>query len=290
VLLVAHGRTRAQAPAGDILAACRRGSRGRRTHRTSPRVAEISFTYLFAALILPPTSLLASALVGLLMLRRRPQLGAAITAASVAGLLVLSTPAVAFALMRTLEAPPLQAADRDRAQAIVILAGGRHFSAPEWDRVTVNDFTLRRLRYGARLARDTGLPVLITGGNPDRTGRTEADYMLAVLRDEFGVTPRWVERDSRTTHENATLSAPLLRADGIERVLLVTSSFHFRRALPQFEAAGISVIPAPTDFQGRRPFTAAQLVPSAEGLRVSYWALREWLANLLYAINHTPAS
>jgi uncharacterized SAM-binding protein YcdF (DUF218 family) len=247
---------------------------------------ELSFNYLLASLLLPPTGLLLLAAAALLLARRRPRLGVALAGAAVGALLLLSLPLVAFALMRTLEVPPLSQQSRAEAQAVVILAGGRHFSAPEWDRITVSDFTLRRLRYGAHLARETGLPVLVTGGNPDRTGRTESDYMQRLLRDEFGIAPRWVESRSRTTRENATLSAPLLRADGVTRVLLVTSSFHMRRARAQFEAAGLQVIAAPTDFYGHRPFTALQLAPGAEALRVSYWALREWLANLLYMVGH----
>lgn len=249
----------------------------------------MSFNYLLAALALPPTGLLLLAAGALLLARRRPRLGAAVAGAAVAAVLLLSLPVVAFALMRALEVPPLAAQDRAGAQAIVILAGGRHFSAPEWDRVTVGDFTLRRLRYGAHLARATGLPVLVTGGNPDRTGRTESDYMQRLLREEFGIAPRWVESRSRTTRENATLSAPLLQADGVQRVLLVTSSFHMRRARLQFEASGLQVVPAPTDFYGHRPFTALQLVPNVEALRVSHWALREALANLLYAVGYGSA-
>ena len=37
------------------------------------------------------------------------------------------------------------------------------------------------------------------------------------------------------------------------------------------------VIPAPTAWQSTAPFSALQLLPSADGLRIAYYALREAL-------------
>lgn len=44
-----------------------------------------------------------------------------------------------------------------------------------------------------------------------------------------------IEKESRTTWENAQLAKPLLEASGVRRALLVTSSFHARRALATFQ-------------------------------------------------------
>lgn len=50
--------------------------------------------------------------------------------------------------------------------------------------------------------------------------------MEALLRDEYGVSPRWVERASRDTRENARFSAVHLQAAGARRILLVTRDAH----------------------------------------------------------------
>ena len=44
-----------------------------------------------------------------------------------------------------------------------------------------------------------------------------------------------IEKESKSTLENADLAKPLLEAAGVRRVLLVTSSFHARRALATFQ-------------------------------------------------------
>jgi uncharacterized SAM-binding protein YcdF (DUF218 family) len=240
-------------------------------------------TYVAASFLLPPTSLLLLALCGLWLARSRVRLGIGLTTASLLLLLLLSTGFVAQTLLRTLEVVPpadLRAAD---AQAIVILAGGRNRGALEWGGgETLSAFSLQRVRYGARLANATGLPVLVTGGNPERALYAEATLMRDALEREFDVRVRWVEDKSDTTADNAHLSAPLLRAAGIKRILLVTDAWHMPRALPLFEREGLTVVPAPMGYLGQRAFRWQMLVPSAEGLRQTSLALREWLAIVYY--------
>lgn len=247
----------------------------------------LSPTYLAAAVLVPPSSLILLALLGLALQRRRPALGTALAALSLLALLLLSLPATAYALMGWLEAPPLREPRRlDDAQAIVILAGGVARGAPEWGGDTVNPFTLQRVRYGARLARQTALPVLITGAPPPPGQRGEAAMMRAVLADEFGVAVRWFDERARTTAGNAREAAALLRADGVTHIALVTSAFHMARAQRVFERAGLQVIAAPTGYFGWHAgrFEWARLVPSGDALRISYLALREMAAGLLYRV------
>lgn len=240
--------------------------------------AGATYNYLFGALLLPPTSLLLLALTGLWIARRRPRAGRALSGAAVIALLALSLGVVAEQLIATLETPPLKSEQLEGVQAIVVLAGGRNRAAPEWGGETVNQFSLKRLRYGAHLARSTGLPLLVTGGDPERWRTAEAELMRDVLVREFGVTPRWVETNSDTTRENALFSAKLLKRDGIERIALVTSAFHLPRAVPQFRASGLEVVPAATDYLARPTLVLQHFFPTAESLRISSIALREWLA------------
>jgi uncharacterized SAM-binding protein YcdF (DUF218 family) len=234
--------------------------------------------YLLGALLLPPTSLLLLALAGIWIAARRRALGLALTAAAVMLLLILSTAVVAERLVSTLEPPAATAEQLRRGQAIVILAGGRTRAAAEWGGETVSSFTLQRVRYGAFLARSTGLPVLVAGGDPERTGTAEAALMSEALRREFQVEPRWVETASDTTRQNAEFSAAVLKRDGMTRPLLVTDAFHMRRALAQFRRAGLDPVAAPTGFLARPDLQLQHFFPSAEGLRISSLALREWLA------------
>jgi uncharacterized SAM-binding protein YcdF (DUF218 family) len=238
--------------------------------------------YAATALLLPPTGLLVLALLAVFTLRGWPRLRTAIIGASVAGVLALSLPIVAFALMRTIEPRPLDEAKLSSAQAIVILGGGRNRNAPEWGGVTVSGFTLQRVRYGARLARHAALPLLVSGGAPDGAGPTEGDLMRGILRDELGVDVRWNDNTSRNTRENAEFSARTLQPLGIKRIVLVSDGWHLARARAEFERSGFTVIAAPTGLVGSRPFTLYQLVPNVESLRYAHVALRELLGGVWY--------
>ena len=201
---------------------------------------------------LPPTGPLLLALVGLVVAIRRPRLGWWIAFSGIALLLLLAMPAVAGFIVRCIDTTPAFDASRPtNAQAIVILGGGTRRYAPEYGGATLSTLGLERVRYGARLARLTGLPVLVSGGSVDKDDPVEALIMRDMLTHEYGVPVRWVEAKSRNTHENAVDSAVLLKASGVTLVILVVHGFDVPRARAEFEAAGISVIAAPTGHPAR---------------------------------------
>jgi len=171
------------------------------------------------------------------------------------------------------------------AQAIVILGGGVRRQASEYGGPTLSGLTLERVRYGARVARATGLPVLVSGGAL-RDQPAEAPLMRDVLIKEYGVAVRWVESRSTNTHENALNSAAMLKSAGVERVLLVGHSFDFPRSRHEFEAAGIKVVPAPIATASLRTISPGDFLPGLGGLQRSYFACYELLANLVYAVAH----
>jgi uncharacterized SAM-binding protein YcdF (DUF218 family) len=200
----------------------------------------------------------------------------------VLGLLVLSMPVTADFLLQFVDTSPVLAtAEARRAQAIVILGGGVRRDAPEYGGDTLGTLTLDRVRYGARVARQTALPVLVTGGSV-LGGEPEAKLMQVSLESEFGVPVRWAELRSRTTHENAVLSAEMLKKEGIRRIVLVAHGFDMRRAIAEFVAQDIEVVPAPTGKRGGIDDPVLHYVPSMGGLLGSYYATYEILANLVF--------
>jgi uncharacterized SAM-binding protein YcdF (DUF218 family) len=236
---------------------------------------------LIAALVLPPTGPLLVAIVGLLLLRRRPRLGRALTWCGVMTLFVLSLPSVSAILVWVVgDSAPLDRRQAASAQAIVVLGGGLRRNAVEYGGDTLNWLSLERVRYAAALARETSLPILVTGGRV-YGGRAEGEVMREVLEREYSVPVRWVEGESRNTFENAVLSAKLLRRDGISRVLVVCHGVDTRRVRKEFSAAGLEVIPAATEIPSLTIDSPIQLLPSMGALRDSYLALYEFLGNLV---------
>jgi uncharacterized SAM-binding protein YcdF (DUF218 family) len=235
---------------------------------------------LLRTLFLPPASPLLIGMAGLLLWRRRPRLGMALCAACIVTLWALSTPILADALARTTENyPALDPAhltsSQARAQAIVILGGGMRRNAPEVGGDAPSAGTDFRLIEGARVARATHLPILMSGG------ADEAAAMRRFMEEDLQLPVRWVESESRNTHENAVFSAAMLGKEGIRRIILVTSSPHMTRAAAEFAAAGLEVTAAPAEMASRDEPGALALAPSVMALGRSYSALYELAGRLV---------
>jgi len=239
---------------------------------------------LLGGLVLPPTGPLLAAIAGLLMLKRWPRLGRGLAWTGVGVLLLLSLPIVEGGLQWLLYRDgPLDLRRAHEAQASVVLGGGLRHQTPEYGGDTLGRLTLERVRYGARIARETGLPVLVTGGSIAGSA-TEADVMAHALEDEYGVRVRWRETDSRNTHDNARFTAAILKRAGVERVLLVSHGFDVPRAKAEFEAAGLAVIPAPTYVNAFSIESPLDFFPHMSALQGSYYACYELLAGLARAL------
>ena len=239
---------------------------------------------LLSALVLPPAGPLLLALLGVLVATRRRGAGLALAGGGIVLAWLLSTSGMAVVLSHVL-LPPLQTvrpAQLQQVQAIVVLGGGVLPHAPEYGVAQPGPHTLARLRYGAWLARQTGLPLAFAGGVGWAAAGmpTEAEGAVAarVARDEYGLTLRWMDDRSRDTAENAARMAEQLRRDGIRRIALVTDATHMPRAAAAFRAVGFEVLPAPTNFVVATERPALQWLPSSTGAADCRALVREWLA------------
>ena len=87
----------------------------------------------------------------------------------------------------------------------------------------------------------------------------------------------WLERRSRNTAGNAQFVARWAATlPERPRILLVTSALHMPRALLEFRAAGLDVVPAPTDYEARGvPPGILAYLPDAAALEGSSRAFKE---------------
>ena len=224
-------------------------------------------------LLLPPASLLMLGLLGLLLLRRRPRLARVCLIVSLGSLWLLSTPVVSDMLTRWVERfPAADLSKIDNAQAVVILGGGgQRAFAPEYAGAAVEPYLLERVMYGAFAAKKTGLPVLVTGLE------IEAQAMHDTLLRNFDIEARWIDSAAHDTYENARNSARLLQAAGVHRIILVTRATHMARAVHEFMAAGLEVMPAPVGVIAPRSLRIYDFLPDPETLLRSYIAIYEIL-------------
>lgn len=226
--------------------------------------------------------------IGALVYRRRPVLGKWLCGGAMAALYVLSTGVGSWLLARPLEVlePVLDMRQASKeAQAIVVLSAGRIKHSPEYGERNVPDFVaLERMAYAAQLARASGLPLLVTGGtlSDDSDDEALAPGMARLFDSAFGLPVRWVEARSINTAENASMSAAMLKRDGVTRVIVVTNAMHMRRARIAFERSGLRVMSGPTFYVTSRHFDPTELMPTVENLRRSYYAIYEWLGLVRY--------
>ncbi len=242
---------------------------------------ELSFqvTKLLSLALYPLTQVLALGLIALLLVyfdRRRGALTVIVVA--VGWLYLASTALFADFLMGTLEKEqrPKALSVVPQADAIVLL-GGAFRGDTHWSSQGDLNAQADRLVHAVELFKAGKAPVVLVSGGASPDARAEAQLMEQTL-GVMGIPRRAVVRESqsRDTYENARFSAILLEGKELQRILLVTSAFHMRRARAVFEAQGLEVIPAPTDYQRlvSKPAVPAWL-PTVQDLERTTIALRE---------------
>ena len=157
------------------------------------------FRNFVAELLMPPGIWLLCILLAVFFLKKRATLQKITIVSSVVLIWLCSTPAFIRWLTNASDAwmhwptplvisPNQQLQDHSsQSAAIVVLGGGRRKGAiesPQYQNQDLSAASLERLRMGVRLARTSRLPILLTGGAPDRTmdqDLPEAEVMAQIL-------------------------------------------------------------------------------------------------------------
>lgn len=252
----------------------------------------MTWRYIIKQLAFPPSSLLLLLLCSLVLRKRWPKLAAAGLIISILGLYSMSLPITVEYAARALETEPALTPEQWptlglHADAIVVLGGGRETNDPAWQTDQPSLMAMQRIRYGARLAKASNLPILVTGGLHFGQPPSEAQIMADSLQYDFGVSARWLEEESRTTWENAKLSANILHAQGISRVVLVTNAWHMPRSRWSFEQFGFQVVSAPVGFlSGANGRPLSGWLPESKAMWHNTALLNEALGAVLYRLSY----
>jgi uncharacterized SAM-binding protein YcdF (DUF218 family) len=244
-------------------------------------------TQLIGELILPPAGPLLVGLFGLLLWGTA--FGRRLVIFSLVLQITLSLPLTAEMIFKGLQThPPLnrQQSQNSQAQAIIVLGAGRYHKAPEYHTDTASLRMLSRLRYAAKLARVTGLPVIPSGGNPGGIGITEAEISKNILLQEYDIPVHHMDKLSMNTWENARNVAQLMKRLDISKVILITDAAHMPRALYAFQRHGVDPIPAPINFEyhleQERPLYE-RIIPSKAAAMNIALGLHEYLGHFWYS-------
>jgi len=204
-------------------------------------------------------------------------------------LVALSTPAVAFLALGSLE---WQYGPQDEwpkeAEALVVLDGGGLVPDRGRKRPELAPASLFRVLHAARLYHQAGsCLVLVTGGgsrDPEFDRLPFVDVMAKLLI-QLGVRSSdvLVEHNSLSTYENAVESRKLLEQRGVNRIVLVTDAIHLPRAVRCFRKQGFEVTPSGCHYRATEfKLSFYQFLPSVGGIGASEDAAHEWVGLLSY--------
>lgn len=243
---------------------------------------------LITALVTPLGIALLLALLGLLLARRW------IVLVAVSWLWFWSMPWAAVHLAPVLEDgyPLHAAADLPSADVIVLLGGGLYPSLRGSYSQPHLSASADRLVLASELLKLRKAPHILYSGGSYEPGRDSEAMDGAQLLRSWGVPAEAIltEENSLTTRDNANFSLPILKQLGVRRALLVTSAWHMRRSMVNFQDAArkagveIEFLPAACDpIQiPKSPLALMNYLPDTEALDASRRLFKE-LLGLTYA-------
>ena len=155
-----------------------------------------------------------------------------------------------------------------QGDVIIMLGGGAYPDTPDvGGQGTLCAAPDSRLLTAARLQRKLDVPILLSGGQVYSDTGAEAKIAERILLD-LGVPQEQilVETKSVNTTQNAKFSVELMKEKHLTRPILVTSAFHMRRGMLNFEKQGLEPVPFPADYRTalHHEFHYVKLRPSAD--------------------------
>ncbi len=177
----------------------------------------------------------------------------------------------------------------DNISGIIILGGFEEASTTDGRKILSLNEAAERLTEGLVLAHK--LPqarVVFTGGSASIINAVPS--AASAVRDflaDSGIAPNRIvlERESRNTRENATMTFDLVKPKAGEKWLLVTSAFHMARSIGVFRAAGFDVVAWPFDYRTTGPQDSMRFMGSVDdGIKRLDIVAKEYIGLFVYRL------
>jgi uncharacterized SAM-binding protein YcdF (DUF218 family) len=205
---------------------------------------------------------------------------------------------VANGLARSLEWRYVPPAETPHAQAIIVLAGDERTAHYPRQTPEIGEAGDREI-YAAHLYRQGAAPMILFSGGAIEwlTADTSPGETATYILENLGVPGSAIQLEtvSQNTYESAVACRRILEAEGIQRIILVTSAAHMPRSVGLFLKQGFEVIPAPTDYtvtqadwegaeKADLPAMLIGLLPSANNLNITTRTLKEYIGLFIYKL------
>lgn len=205
-------------------------------------------------------------------------------------LLFFSNPFIINEAWLAWEVPPVPVEDVPVYDAAIVLTGITSDVKSPHDRVYFNKGADRILHTLMLYKKGRFGKIIISGGSGSVRPRqaTEAGELRNILL-QAGVPDSSIilENKSRNTRENARFTADMLKTKPeMQKLLLVTSAFHMRRAAGCFEKAGLKPDLFPADYYSsdRQATPDAWLLPSEKALADWSRLIHEMVGFITYKV------
>jgi uncharacterized SAM-binding protein YcdF (DUF218 family) len=203
---------------------------------------------------------------------------------------VLSTPAGAGLLARSLRGPyqPIASADQARGARVVVMLGSGSVNLRASGRQLSQLGVEAGLRVleAARLFELLGGPLVIASGGVTEDDPAAAPESIALQRAliALGVPSDRIvlESESKTTRDEAVIIKRMLAERGVTSFVLVASPLHIARSMRAFEQQGMHPIASTAQLVPDRSAGDPALLPSGMWLGIGDSAIYEWLAWVYY--------
>ena len=238
-----------------------------------------------AAWVLPPgIFFLALWYIAWRLYRKEEKRLAGMLAALVFVFYLLSTSLVSERVMGALEGA-YQPPENPQGDCIIMLGGGAYPDTPDVSgRGTLCASPANRLLTAVRLQKQLDVPIILSGGQVYSDSGPEAVIASRILKD-LGVPEDKiiVEGKSINTTQNARFSTGIMRERGLKKPVLVTSAFHMRRSVLNFQKCGMEVTAYPADYRvnPRHDFHYNKLKPSIGAIDDNVLVMQEVLRALV---------
>jgi uncharacterized SAM-binding protein YcdF (DUF218 family) len=201
--------------------------------------------------------------------------------------LIFAWPPTARWIWSSLESTyPYQHIDHvEKADAVVVLSGmidifeTEHGYSTEWGDAT------DRLFAGIDLitAGKADKLIFTRGKMPWSDSPPEGELLrLRALKMDIPEANILLTGEAANTADEAIQVKKLLQQEGLNHIILVTSSFHMPRSKRLFDHAGINNVAYPTDFQANATPRWLDMIPSAEAFEETSSGLREYIGRIYY--------
>lgn len=171
----------------------------------------------------------------------------------------------------------------------VVLGGIMSYYDTKKNQIGFNE-SVDRLMQGLKILNQGIADTLIFAGGDGsilKTTGPEGEYVKMYLSDiSFDTSRVKIESLSQNTYENVKYTSNIIKTDKTQKILLITSAFHLRRAIGCFEKQGFNVDYYPAArLSGKRKFIFDHLfIPQIEAMKRWSIIIHEVAGYIVYKI------